>query len=270
VTTAPAMLFPYGNDYVFMAYNGGSRGSQDNQLGGAMTLGTMNGSDFVTITVNGSAGTAQVTPQATQTDFGHIAGGLSITLANGTQYQFNPIFYAFTDAEGRAVLWGNLQISGNTGSFQFVAIEWPATGIKGLPKQSWTVRHLGVAVGTLSFEPNPAPPPSFPITFTPANSNTSVGVAAPTPLVTFTNPVDNFDYCGMAQLIILDKNGNPNPSSHPANIMWQFGGTRTQHTRKDVHPPRMPETDDDWSTDAQIGNDTGPGVRRAKADGSYA
>jgi hypothetical protein len=225
--TLAEMLLPYDDGYIFMVYDKTKgRGHQTNNSGGSLALGiNAAGASTVQITVGTASNSATITPQSAQLDFGHIPGGVVITLSNNVTYTFQTMFYAFTSTDGRAVLWGDLQISGLSGSFEYVALQWPALAIPGL---GWIVSANGITVGTIDnalalFRPVNAPNNFSTLTF-------------PTPLFTFTDnsTTPATPYTGMAQMTI-----NGPKSSHPASITWDFGGTR---------PPGVTGDDTDWTS----------------------
>jgi hypothetical protein len=259
-STPDEMVFPYG-DYLFMVYDTSKpRGSQHNDLGGTMTLSTGAGNtNLVQITVGVQTAIAQARTGSTQLNFGNTPNGVTITLPDGVVYNFGQLFYAFTDTDGRAILWGRLQTSNTNGSLEFVAIQWTQAGLPGLPGIGWTVSMVNTpntALGTLNLNPNQ--PTSM--TFTPPNGQPLRVTLGPGPKFVFSD-AQNRVYTGMAQVTVNGANGGSNPSSHPKSLTWNFGGLRSG----------TPGGADDWSSVAENGQPVITGLAAAaSAHSRYA
>jgi hypothetical protein len=149
--------------------------------------------------------------------------------------------YAFTSTDGRAVLWGNLQISTQTGDLQFVAIQWPALALPGTLGWSVFQNSSPTASGNINFN-----------TMQYTNSGgQSFGIAQGAGLLTFTDTSTSPPtvFTGIPQVTINGPGNSTNPSSHPTSITWNFGGI-TQQTQG-ITPP--PGDDGVWDSSPQNG-----------------
>jgi hypothetical protein len=232
-----ANLVPFASNYLLLVYQVGlPRSVQCNVLGGSLSLTDAgSGSMIISITVgqspNSNSGTASCTFESRLPTFGHAGLRTEVTLqSSAVKYTFNTMMFAKTKQENRIVVYGDLTISGQSVSYQYVAVQWnPGT----LPQSIWNItgQPSNEGLGSLNFPGVGGP-------YFQDTAGNKTYFAQPNPTISWGA------YLGMPQLIVNGPNNTTNPASQPENLSWSFGGAIASSSA----------TDDTWTASADIAN----------------